>query len=92
MLHDNIGSTLPVMFSSKPVKKKNGHAESADDTEGLWVDTALIARLHGQKSSPLRTHAVNGDGETSLHYADVLLGIDKKEKFVSAKPTKERTK
>jgi hypothetical protein len=27
-----------------------------------------------------------------LHYADVMLGTDKKEKFVSAKPTKERPK
>jgi hypothetical protein len=91
MLYANIGSTLLVMFSSKPVKK-NGHPPSNDDAEGLWVDTALIARLHGQKSSPLRAPAVNGDAERLLHYADVLLGTDKKEKFVSAKPKKERTK
>jgi hypothetical protein len=86
---------VPPLFPmpSKAVKKKNGRSAPQDDHgEGLWVDTALIARLHGQKSSPLRTPAVNGDSQRLLHYADVLLGTDKKEKFVSAKPTKERTK
>lgn len=58
---------------------------------GLWVDSALILRLHGRKSSTLAiapTHTT--EASRLLHYADVILGTDKKEKFVSAKPTKER--
>jgi hypothetical protein len=86
--------TVPVMSRCKPVKKKNGHSAPADDAaEGLWVDTALISRLHGRKSSPLSMRlTVDAESERLLHYADVLLGTDKKEKFVSAKPTKERPK
>jgi hypothetical protein len=87
--------TVPVMSASKPVKKKNGHSAPAEEpAEGLWVDTALISRLHGRRSSPLATNNLTIDAESQrlLHYADVLLGTDKKEKFVSAKPTKERPK
>ena len=82
------------MSGSKPAKKKNGHPVPAEEAaEGLWVDTALIARLHGRKSSPLSAKlTVDAESERLLHYADVLLGIDKKEKFVSTKPTKERPK
>lgn len=35
---------------------------------------------------------VDAESQRILHYADVMLGTDKKEKFVSTKPTKERTK
>jgi hypothetical protein len=81
------------MSSIKPVRKKNGHAPSADDGEGLWVDTALISRLHGRRSSPLAVNlTVDAESQRILHYADVMLGTDKKEKFVSTKPTKERTR
>jgi hypothetical protein len=90
----NIGSTVPVMSGSKPVKKKNGHSAPAEDAaEGLWIDTALISRLHGRKSSPLGTNLpLDAESQRLLHYADVMLGTEKKEKFVSTKPTKERTK
>ena len=81
------------MSGRKVVRRKNGKAEPEDEhANGLWIDTALIARLHGQKSSPLGTPTLNGDAQRLLHYADVLLGTDKKEKFVSVKPKKERTK
>ena len=86
-------------MSAKAGKKKNGKAPPTNGTPtpideqevGLWIDTALISRLHGVKSSPLRTE-MSGEAQRLLHYADVLLGTDKKEKFVSAKPQKERTK
>ena len=81
------------MPSSKPVKKKNGHAASADDAEGLWIDATLISRLHGRKSSPLATNlTIDAESQRILHYADVMLGTDKREKFVSTKPKKERTR
>lgn len=94
MLHDNIRSTVPVMSGNRLFKKKNGHSAPADDAaEGLWVDTALISRLHGRKSSPLSANlTIDAESQRILHYADVMLGTDKKEKFVSTKPTKERTR
>ena len=96
MLHGNIDSTAPVMSSSssKTVEKKNGHSAPAEEAaEGLWIDTALISRLHGRRSSPLAVNlTIDAESQRLLHYADVLLGTEKKEKFVSSKPTKERTK
>jgi hypothetical protein len=94
MLHGNMGSTVPVMSGSMRVKKKNGHSAPAEDAaEGLWVDTALISRLHGRRSSSLAASLpIDAESQRLLHYADVILGTDKKEKFVSTKPTKERTK
>ena len=82
------------MSGSKPVKKKNGHSAPAEEAaEGLWVDTALISRLHGRRSSPLAASVtIDAESQRLLHYADVMLGTEKKEKFVSTKPTKERTK
>lgn len=81
------------MARGKPGKNKNGHIVSVDDGKGLWVDTALISRLHGRKSSPLASPlTIDSESQRLLHYADVMLGTDKKEKFVSSKPTKERKK
>jgi hypothetical protein len=81
------------MPGSKTVKKKNGHSAPAEDaTEGLWVDTALISRLHGRRSSPLAANLTIDGDRRLLHYADVILGNQQKEKFVSTKPTKERRK
>ena len=82
------------MPGSKNRKKTNGHSAPADDTaEGLWIDTALILRLHGRRSSPLATNlTVNAESHRLLHYADVILGNEKKEEFFATKPKKERTK
>jgi hypothetical protein len=94
MLHGKIGRSIRVMPARKPVKKKNGHSAPAEDVaEGLWVDTALISRLHGRRSSPLAANlTIDGESRRLLHYADVMLGNQQKEKFVSTKPTKERKK
>ena len=79
------------MPGRKPVRKKNGHSGPIDEAKGLWIDAALISRLHGRKSSPLATNVtIDAESQRLLHYADVMLGTDKKEKFVSSKPTKER--
>ena len=81
------------MSGAKAVRQKNGKPVPQDEHAiGLWVDTDLIARLHGRKSSPLAQPTWNGNTERLLHYADVLLGTDRKEKFVSIKLKKERTK
>ena len=86
--------TVPVMSAGKPFRKKNGHSAPAEEAaEGLWIDTALISRLHGRKSSPLAANpTIDAETQRLLHYADVMLGTGKKEKFLSAKPTKERKK
>jgi len=82
-------------MSAKPGVKKIVQPEPPEDEQarGLWIDTALISRLHGRKSSP-PTIAETHSAETTrlLHYADVVLGTGKKEKFVSTKPTKDRRK
>jgi hypothetical protein len=44
------------------------------------VDSALIARLYGRKSSPLAA-PISSEAARLLHYADVVLGTDKKERF-----------
>jgi hypothetical protein len=67
--------------------KKNGKSEP--DDQGLWVDTALIARLHGRKS-PLSIPTLTAEAQRLLHYADVVLGTEKKERFRAAKVEKRR--
>jgi hypothetical protein len=80
-------------MSPKAVRKKTPEQETdGEQSQGLWIDSALIAKLHGRKSSPLAAPALNGDSQRLLHYADVVLGTDKKEKFVSTAPTKTRKK
>lgn len=74
--------------ATKKVKQREDNEQDAD----LWVDTALIARLHGRKSSPLSVPTLDAESTRLLHYADVALGTEKKEKFVSAAPTKTRQK
>ena len=51
----------------------------------------MLERLHGRRS-PLALPFLDADSNRLLHYADVVLGTDKKEKFVSSKPTKDRKK
>ena len=82
-------------MSAKPGPKKTLKEEPPEDEQarGLWIDAALISRLHGRKSSPLAVaESYSAESTRLLHYADVILGTDKKEKFVSSKPTKHRKK
>jgi hypothetical protein len=51
--------------------------------------TQLIARLHGRKPLPLTSSIFGAETERLLHYADVSLGTDGKEKFVSSGPHEE---
>jgi hypothetical protein len=54
------------------------------------MDTTLIARLHGRKSLTLTSSIFGAETERLLHYADVSLGTDGKEKFVSSGLTQSR--
>jgi hypothetical protein len=70
-------------MSASPKTAKNGKQQKDEDL-GLWVDSALISRLHSQPSkSP--THMV-------LHYADLAFGTVKPDKFQSQKVSKTRNK
>lgn len=79
------------MPTSAAKKKKTAKSREDEQAVGLWVDTALISRLFGRRS-PLSELTVDAESERLLHYADVMLGTDKKEAFVSSKPTKDRKK
>jgi hypothetical protein len=80
-------------MSAKPgKKKKQKQAEEAEESVGLWVDATLIARLHGRHSPTLATPTPSAESERLLHYADVVLGTEKKDKFVASRPQKNRTK
>jgi hypothetical protein len=75
-------------MSGKVARKKSLKGEQA---AGVWLDTAVLSRLYGRKS-PLATPTRDAETHRLLHYADVVLGTEKKEKFVSSKPTKDRMK
>jgi hypothetical protein len=70
-------------------KKAVGKAAPDDAAEGLWVNTALLNKLHGRRSS-LAAPAFSGEAQRLLHYADVVLGTEKKERFRSVKVEKRR--
>jgi hypothetical protein len=80
-------------MSAKAGKKKlsNNH-QKQDQGDGLWINATLIARLHGRRSPLALSQTFDAESQRLLHYADVLLGTDKKEKFVSTKPIKNREK
>jgi hypothetical protein len=78
----NMGATPKA--AKKPVPKW-----SDDDELGMWVDSALIARLHGQPSTSLHQAPPNGSSHI-LHFADLALGTVKPDKFKSAKVSKMR--
>jgi hypothetical protein len=80
-------------MSAKAGKKKIAkRPDEAEESVGLWVDATLIARLHGRHSPTMTKIPIDSESERLLHYADVALGTDKKERFVSSRPTKNRSK
>jgi hypothetical protein len=92
---DNIDVTwqYAAVSAAPGKKKKNGKAKQDEQSAGLWLDAALIAKLHGKQSSSLAdTRTLSAESQRLLHYADVVLGTDKKERFIASKPTKDRTK
>jgi hypothetical protein len=78
------------MMAKRSKKKKTTKKEEAVESVGLWVDAALIARLHGRHTPTMTKLPLNSESERLLHYADVSLGTKKKEEFISARPTKHR--
>jgi hypothetical protein len=81
-------------MSAKAGKKKisNKQEQEQDQADGLWIDATLMAKLHGRRSALALSQTFDTESQRLLHYADVLLGTDKKEKFVSSKPIKNREK
>jgi hypothetical protein len=78
-------------MSAKAGRNKNPKQD--EHATGLWVDSALLSRLYGRRSPfGMAAPTMHAESQRLLHYADVILGTDKKEKFVSAKPTKDRSK
>ena len=93
MLHGMIPPLLAL--KAKPMPAKAGRKKTArepDDEQaiGLWIDAALISRLHGRRSPLAVAESHNAEATRLLHYADVILGTEQREKFISAKPTKDR--
>jgi hypothetical protein len=76
--------------AAKRAKKKSARQPEDEQATGLWLDTSLLSKLYGRRSSPLAAAGMDADSQRLLHYADVVLGTDKKEKFVSVLPTKTR--
>src|SRR3954467_12143682 len=79
---DNIDVTwqYAAVSAAPGKKKKNGKAKQDEQSDGLWLDSALIAKLHGKQSSALAdTRTLSAESQRLLHYADVVLGTDKKE-------------
>jgi hypothetical protein len=92
---DNIDVTwqYAAVSAAAGKKKRNGKAKQDEQSDRLWLDSALIAKLHGKQSSSLAdTRTLSAESQRLLHYADVVLGTDKKERFIASKPTKDRTK
>jgi hypothetical protein len=71
--------------------KKIAHDHENHDARGLWVDSILLSRLYGRRSI-VALPVLDGNSNRLLHYADVVLGTDKKARFVSSKPRKARKK
>ena len=74
----------------KTGRKKTVQIPDDEQSTGLWIDAALISRLHGRKSPLAAAESHNAESTRLLHYADVILGTEQKEKFISSKPTKDR--
>jgi hypothetical protein len=80
-------------MSAKAGKKKiSNNRQKQDQGDGLWIDATLMARLHGRRSALAVSQTFDAESQRLLHYADVLLGTDKKDKFVATKPIKKREK
>jgi hypothetical protein len=79
----------PVAIATPPKHAKNGKMQ--EEELGLWVDSALISRLHRQPSkSPAQM--ILPDSERMLHFADLAFGTIKPDKFKAKKVSKSRSK
>jgi|tagenome__1003787_1003787.scaffolds.fasta_scaffold20809328_2 hypothetical protein len=85
---------ISASMSAKAGKKKvsNKQEQKQDQADGLWIDATLMAKLYGRRSALAPSQTFDAESHRLLHYADVLLGTDKKDKFVATKPIKRREK
>jgi len=79
-----------MVISPKPRKKPS--SQPAERVEfGLWLDSALISRLHRQpRQSP--TDSFFPDSARMLHLADLAFGTAKRDKFKPEKVSKNPEK
>jgi len=75
--------------SPKARKKPSPHV--AERAVGLWVDSALISRVHRQPQRSA-TDSFFPDSERMLHLADLAFGTAKRDKFKSEKVSKNPDK
>jgi hypothetical protein len=68
-------------MGAKPKAARKPVSEPDADESGLWLDSALIARLHRQPAKSL--HSVIAPTGTAhiLRFADLVLGTVKPQKF-----------
>jgi hypothetical protein len=83
--------TPEIRFSMGTKPKAARYVSQAIDDEkfGLWLDTALISRLHRQPSNSPQPKLLP-DAERMLHFADLAFGTVKRDKFKSEKVSKVR--
>ena len=76
------------MGVSPKARKKLAHLPGEQAEVGLWVDSALISRLHRQPSHSFAARLFP-DSERMLHLADLAFGTVKPDKFKHQKISKD---
>jgi hypothetical protein len=78
------------MGSSVPKAAKKRIPEATDDGRGLWVDSRVLARHLKQPSHSMLEQPLRPSTERMLHFADLVLGAVKPDKFKPEKVSKKR--
>jgi len=78
-------------MGASPKARKKPSPLLAERSVGLWLDSALISRLHRQPSKSA-TDSFFPDSERMLHLADLAFGTAKRDKFKSEKVSKNPDK
>lgn len=73
----------------RPTTRKSKSDRKDTESDGLWIDANVMARIHGA-GSRLSAPQITSEEERLLHYADVSLGTVKPDQFKSTKPAKSR--
>ena len=78
-------------FMPKTRTDKRMSVTLTEQSQGLWIDAEVMARIHGTGSKLSAPH-ITSDQERLLHYADICLGTAKPDEFKSEKPVHSRKK
>jgi hypothetical protein len=79
-------------MGAKPKASQKATPEPNDGESGLWMDSALIARLHQQPTTTFHAAIAPTGTAHILRFADLALGTVKPEKFKAEKVSKTRTR